>query len=88
MDKSTVSFHMRQTKQQSKQCLVKGEPGPIKAKVHVSRSKQMVLAFFDSKGLIYTNYVPKGTTVNANHIVEALGKFLKVFRQKRPEMAA
>jgi histone-lysine N-methyltransferase SETMAR len=32
--------------------------------------------------------VPKGSTVNANYIVEALGKFLKVFRQKRPEMAA
>jgi hypothetical protein len=40
---------MPQTKQQSKQWLVKGEPGPIKAKVHASRSKQMVLAFFDLK---------------------------------------
>jgi hypothetical protein len=44
----------------------------------------MVLALFDSKGLIYTNYVPKGSTVTASYIVEALGKFLKVFRQKRP----
>jgi hypothetical protein len=88
MDESTVSFHTPQTKQQSKQWLVKSEPGLIKAKVHVSRSKQMVLAFFDWKGLIYTNYVPRGTTVNANYIMEALGKFLKVFRQKRPEMAA
>jgi hypothetical protein len=32
--------------------------------------------------------VLKGTTVNTNYIMEALGKFLKVFRQKRPEMAA
>jgi histone-lysine N-methyltransferase SETMAR len=48
----------------------------------------MVLAFFDSKGLIYMNYVPKGSTVTTNYIVEALGNFLKVFRQKRPEMAA
>jgi hypothetical protein len=47
----------------------------------------MVLAFFDLKDLIYTNYVPKGSTVTASYIVEALGKFLKVFRQKRPEMA-
>ncbi len=63
MDESTVSFHTPQTKQQSKQWLVKGAPGPIKAKVHASRSKQMVLCFFDSKGLIYTNYVPKGSMV-------------------------
>jgi histone-lysine N-methyltransferase SETMAR len=48
----------------------------------------MVLAFFDSKDLIYTNYVPRGTKVIAMYIVEALGKFLKVFKQKRPEMAA
>jgi hypothetical protein len=85
MDESTMSFHTPQTKQQSKQWLVKGAPGPIKAKVRASRSKQMVLAFFDSKRLIYTNYMLKGSTVMASYIVEALGKFLKVFRQKRPE---
>jgi histone-lysine N-methyltransferase SETMAR len=88
MDESAVSFHTPETKQQSKQWLKKGEPGPIKAKVHATRAKQMVLAFFDAKGLIYTNYVPKGTTVNANYIVEALGTFLKVLRKKRPVMAA
>jgi hypothetical protein len=42
----------------------------------------MVLAFFDSKGLIYMNLL------NAIYIVEALGKFLKIFKQKRLEMAA
>jgi hypothetical protein len=47
----------------------------------------MVLAFFDAKGFIYTNYMPRGTTVNANNIMEALGKFMKIFRKKRPIMA-
>jgi histone-lysine N-methyltransferase SETMAR len=87
MDESAVSFHTPETKQQSKQWLPKGQPGPIKAKVQASRTKQMVLAFFDAKGIIYTNYAPRGTTVNANYIVEALGKFMKVFRKKRPIMA-
>ncbi len=27
----------------------------------------MDLAFFDSKGLIYTNYVPRGTNLNAKY---------------------
>jgi hypothetical protein len=31
MDESAVSFHTPQTKQQSKQWLVKGQPGPVKA---------------------------------------------------------
>ncbi len=88
MDESAMSFHTQETKQLSKQWLKKGEPGPIKAKVHATRAKQMVLAFFDSKGLIYTNYVPRETTVNAKYIVEALGNFMKIFKKKRPIMAA
>jgi hypothetical protein len=48
----------------------------------------MVLAFFDNEGLIYTNYVPKGQTVNANYIVDALSKFLATFKKKRPNLAA
>jgi hypothetical protein len=59
-------------------------PGPIKAKVHASRTKQMV-AFF---GVIYTNYLPRGNRVNVHYIVDALDKFLNIFKQKRPEMAA
>jgi hypothetical protein len=30
----------------------------------------MVLAFFDQQGMIFTNYVPLGTTVNAAYIVK------------------
>jgi histone-lysine N-methyltransferase SETMAR len=88
MDESTVSFHTPESKMQSKQWTKKGQPGLIKAKVHVTRSKQMFLAFFDNKGLIFTNYVPKGQTVNVNYIVEALSKFLATFKKKRPNMAA
>jgi hypothetical protein len=54
------------------QWVKKGQPGPIKAKVHASRTKQMLLAFFDSKGLIYSHIVPKGSAVNGNYIVKAL----------------
>jgi hypothetical protein len=67
MDKSAVLFHMPETKQQSKQWLVKGTPGSIKAKVHTTRKKQVVLAF-DSKGLICTNYVPRGRTFTDAYI--------------------
>jgi hypothetical protein len=68
MDESAVSFHTPESKMQSKQWTKKGQPGPIKAKVHATRSK--VLVFFDNKGLVYTNYVSKGRTVNANYVVE------------------
>ncbi len=88
MDKSPVSFHSPETKQQSKQWVKKGHPGPLKAKVHASRMKQMVLVFFDAKGIIYMNFVSKCETVNASYIWIALARFLKVFKQKRPIMVA
>jgi hypothetical protein len=48
----------------------------------------MALAFFNNKGLIYTNHVPRENPMNVRYIPEALGKFLKIFKQKRPEMVA
>jgi hypothetical protein len=48
----------------------------------------MVLVFFNSKGLICTIYMPRGTTVNANYIMEALGTFMNILRKKRPQMVA
>ncbi len=87
MDESAVSFNTPEYKMQSKQWTKKGQAGPMKAKVHATRSKQMVLAFFD-EGLIYTNYVLKGQTVNGNYVAEALSKFLVTFKKKRQNMAA
>jgi hypothetical protein len=88
MDKSAVSFHTPETKRASKERVKKGLPGPRKAKVHASRTKKMVLVFFDAKGVIYTNYVPNGETVNAEYIKKALARFLKVFKAKRPIMVS
>ncbi len=42
--------------------------------------RKQIVVFFNIKGLIYTNYVPRGTRVNTNYIVDALGKFLKIFK--------
>eukprot|EP00095_Tigriopus_kingsejongensis_P005975 maker-scaffold48_size466083-snap-gene-1.24 protein:Tk05975 transcript:maker-scaffold48_size466083-snap-gene-1.24-mRNA-1 annotation:"hypothetical protein AND_003680" len=43
----------------------------------------MVLAFFDGEGMIFTNYVPFGTKVNVQYIVDILGNFWQVFKRKR-----
>jgi histone-lysine N-methyltransferase SETMAR len=82
IDESVVSFHMPETRQQLKQWTKKGQPGPIKAKVHATRNKQIVLTFFDNKGLINTSYVPSGKTVNT------LSRFLAIFKKKQPNMVA
>jgi hypothetical protein len=43
----------------------------------------MLLAFFDSKGVIYSHIDPKGSPVNSKYIVKALGNFLKQVKKKR-----
>jgi hypothetical protein len=60
MDKIMVCYHTPQSKKQSQQWIKKGQPGPIKVKVQASRTKQMLLAFFDSKGLIYMHIDTEG----------------------------
>ncbi len=48
----------------------------------------MLLAYFDADGVIYTDYVPRGETVNAKYIIESLGRFLEKYRAKRPIQAS
>jgi hypothetical protein len=52
MDETMVSYYTPETKRMSKDWTLKGKPGPLKAKMQASCSKQMLLAFFDSRGLI------------------------------------
>ena len=70
---------------QSKRWIPKKQPiySPTKARVHASRTKQIVLAFFNNKVLIYTNILPMGSTVN---ILGDLSTFMRHFNKKRPEL--
>jgi predicted HAD superfamily phosphohydrolase YqeG len=87
MDKAMVSYHNRETKKQSKQWIPKGELAPLKALVYANQTKQMVMAFFNSGGLIYTLIISRGAAINATSIIKALGKFLEHIKKKRPTMA-
>jgi hypothetical protein len=87
MDKTRVSYHTPKTKKQSKQWIQRGQPGPLKARVHASWTKQMVVAFFDSRSLIYTYIVPRGASINAAYTIKVLGTFLEHFKKERPAMA-
>ena len=83
-----ISMHTPETKKPIQVVAKKGIPGPIKAKVHATLTKQMVIAFFDTQGMVNTNCVPMGETVNAAFFLESLQRFMKTFKAKRPEIAA
>jgi hypothetical protein len=76
---------MQEKKHQSRQWLEKGTQGPIKAKVIASCIKHMVLTFFDNKGMVSTNHVPRGVALNTDYI-SALKKFIKALHQKRLDL--
>jgi hypothetical protein len=83
MDKIMMSYHSLETKKQSKQRIPKGQPGSLKGQVHISQTKQMIMGFFDSWGLIYLHIIPRGT---ATYTIKAFGKFLEHLKKKRPAM--
>jgi len=46
----------------------------------------MVLAFFNKKGLIFTNIVPRGQKDNVNYIVKALTWVMRRLKLNCPEL--
>ena len=81
-----VSFYTEKTKERSKERLRKGSPAPTNAMHIETRKKQMVLVFFDCRGIIYTRYAPVSYKVDAAYIIDVMSAFLKSLKKKRPEL--
>ncbi len=48
--------------------------------------KDVLILFFDSRGVIHQEYVPEGQTVNATFYVQVLDLLCKRIARARPEM--
>ena len=51
-----------------------------------SNEKTMLICFFDIKGLVHFEFVPKGQTVNQQLYIEVLKQLRDSVRRKRPEL--
>jgi hypothetical protein len=87
IDKLAASMHSAYSRNKAAvQVMVKRDSWASKGKSACHETtKTMVLAFFDSRGMVYTNYVPRGDSVNGNFIAGALRTFLKHLKKKMPE---
>ncbi|XP_068081357.1 protein GVQW3-like [Anabrus simplex] len=65
MDETWTPFFNPETKRQSAQWKHTDSPPPKKFRVSASAEKMMMSMFWDSKGVILTHCVPKGTTEEA-----------------------
>ena len=87
-DESWVYGYDPETKQMSSQWLTSTEPPPKKAKSQKSSVKCMIILFFDYKGVVYYEWLPKGMTVTASYYISVLHRLKDAVEKKRPELAS
>jgi [histone H3]-lysine36 N-dimethyltransferase SETMAR len=75
-----------ETKAQSSVWQTKGSPRVKKCRQVRSNVKSLLTVFFDSKGVIHHEFLPKGQTVNQVYYKQVLLNLLVKIRKKRPEM--
>ncbi|KAJ7316422.1 hypothetical protein JRQ81_002584 [Phrynocephalus forsythii] len=74
MDECWVYLYNPETKEMSKEWKHPSSPPPKKAKVQKSAGKVMLSVFWDSRGVILTNYLLKGETLNSDYYCNLLEK--------------
>jgi len=84
-DESWVYGYDVETKQQSSQLKGPTSPLPKKGRQVRSKTKVMLLAFFDSEGIVNHEYAPDGETINKKFYMEVLRRLRESVRRKRPE---
>ncbi|GBN00081.1 hypothetical protein AVEN_69855-1 [Araneus ventricosus] len=86
-DESWCYQYDPETKRQSMEwCSSSSSPPPKKYRLTKSRIKTLLIAVFDSKGFIHHEFVPAGTTVNAESYEGVLKWLLQCIRRVRPQL--
>lgn len=85
-DETWVYGYDPETKQQSSQWKRPASPRPRKARQVRSSTKSMLIVFFDIKGVIHREFLPKGQTVNAEFYCSVLRRLREDIRRKRPAL--
>lgn len=82
-DETWIHHWTPETKRQSMVWKGKDEQTPKKAKVVESAGKVMATVFWDSKGILLIDYLPRGTTITAERYCEVLKKLRRAIQNKR-----
>lgn len=86
MDECWVYHYDPETKEQSKQWKHASSPPPKKARSQPSSGKVMLSVFWDSRGVLLTDYARKGTTITGNYYRNLLRKLRVEIKAKRRGM--
>ena len=86
-DETWVHYYTPETKQQSKQWKHVDSPPPKKAKTVQSAGKVMASVFWDAKGILLIDYLPRGQTITGQYYANLLDQLKQKIREKRPGLA-
>ena len=75
-----------ETKRQSLQWKSPTSPRPKKARMSKSKIKVMLIAFFDVRGIVHTEFMPQGHTINQHIYRDVLRRLMRSVREKRREL--
>ena len=80
-----VHYYTPESKIQSKQWKHRSSPPPKKAMTVKSAGKVMASIFWDAKGILMIDYLPKSETINGEYYVKLLDKLDTIINEKRPD---
>ena len=86
VDETWIHCYTPETKEQSKQWVTKGDPAPKKAKTVKSAGKVMATVFWDSRGIIFIDYLEKGETITGAYYASLLDRLNNEIKEKRPHL--
>jgi len=72
-----------ETKRQCLQWKIPTSLRPKKAKMAKSKIKVMLIAFFDVRGIVHAEFLPKGQTINQHIYRDVLRRLMLSVREKR-----
>jgi histone-lysine N-methyltransferase SETMAR len=61
-------------------------PRPKKTRMLKSQMKTMLITFLDIKGIVHSEFIPQGQTLNQAYCVDLLKRLREVVSRKRPEL--
>ncbi|GFT44336.1 HTH_48 domain-containing protein [Nephila pilipes] len=81
-DESWCLEYDPETKRQSSEWTSPGKGRPMKVRASKSKTKTMLLVFFDSRGIIHHEFLRQGSTVTGAFYKDVLHRLLKRMRRK------
>ena len=84
VDETLVHYYEPENKAQSRQCVGPGSPRSKKLKTQPSAGKVMATVFWDAKGVIMLDLLPKRSTITRVYYANLLDQLRTAIRVKTP----